>query len=239
MRIKSILKKVAASVLAGALLINSGVLTPLPTFAAESSVMGTNNYTAGAKGGVTLTTGNTYKFGGYSWMVAEQGSGYAVLQASQSVTSGQWPGYKMTKFGNGADYKSNIDGQDISNYDDKMTSLYNTIKSAEKSTSYGKGLYLISIDKLGVDSSKKPNNATTSGNYSAALKKAANKTNNGVWTGTYFNNYYAGSGYSKHQAYVLFQSGTIVGNTSKDYGYTQTSSLGIAPVFNLDTSKVT
>lgn len=231
MRIKSILKKVAASVLAGALLINSGVLTSLPTFAAESSVMGTNNYTAGAKGGVTLTNGNTYKFGGYSWMVAEQGSGYAVLQANKPVTSGPWPGYRLPQFGNNSDYTKNIDGQDISNYDDKTRTLYNTIKSAEKSTSYGKGLYLIGISKLGVETNKfNRKGSQTSGGYRTPFMSSGYS-----WTGTYYNNMYASSGYRNTAIVINSNTGELFSDSTTYEGTTRY----IAPAFNLDTSKVT
>ncbi len=56
----------------------------------------------------------------------------------------------MLKFGGKVDdfYATDIDGEDISAYDDKMLALYDALKDVEdKSASYGKGLYLVSGKK--------------------------------------------------------------------------------------------
>ncbi len=78
----------------------------------------------------------------------------------------------MLKFGGNVDnfYAADIDGEDISAYDDKMQALYEAIKDAEdSSTSYGKGLFLISKEKAGFTEWGK----SGSGNYWQVLKKVA------------------------------------------------------------------
>lgn len=169
----------------------------------------------------SLTLGETYSFGGYNWVAAEQHEGYVTLQ-STGVTAGQWPGYKMAKFGNGDYYASNIDGQDISEYDDKTTALYNSIKSAEyDGATYGKGLFLANQD-MG-------NSTYANSNYNTALKTAtANHSSFGAsasyaWLGT-FN----GGNYVR-----CVSSGGGVSSSSQHNSYV------VAPAFNLDTSKVT
>lgn len=70
---------------------------------------------------------------GYDWIAADVKDGYAVMQ-SCGVTSGPWPGYEMPQF-DGTDndwYEQNIDGMNISDYDDKMSALYEAIKIAAK-----------------------------------------------------------------------------------------------------------
>lgn len=174
---------------------------------------------------VTLTEGETYTLGGYEWVAAENKNGYTVLQ-STGVTAGVWPGYKMAQFGNGSQYASNIDGQDISGYDDKTTTLYNSIKSAEYSgADYGTGLYLISNAMAGTTTY-----GLGSGNYWTALATAAgNRSSFGAsgsdsWLGTVYGSYYAWNVYS--DGYV-------------DYYNCQDYSFVVAPAFNLDPSKVT
>ncbi|MDD6196805.1 MAG: leucine-rich repeat protein [[Clostridium] aminophilum] len=202
----------------------------LPAYAAESSVMGINRYERGVKGGVSLKTGNTYRLGGYSWMVAEQGTGYAVLQ-SNGVTSGCWPGYVISRFGNGSEYRADIDGQDISGYDKKTRELYEAIRSAEKPASYGRGLYLVGISKLGVADLKHFNRkgSVTSGGYRAPLMNAAKS-----WTGTYYYNGYA-SNQMHETAVCMYPDGKIHSDSDTYQGMTG----NVAPAFNLDTSKVT
>ena len=46
-------------------------------FAAESSVLGLSKYSTAA-GNASLTIGNTYNFGGYEWIAAEEKTGYIV-----------------------------------------------------------------------------------------------------------------------------------------------------------------
>ena len=132
---------------------------------------------------VNLVVGNTYKFGGYNWIVAEKSdvSGYAVLQ-SIGIIGGAWPGYAMsgtltnaagstiTLTGANTHYTGNIDGYDISNYNSTTQSLYSSIKAAEyTAATYGKGLYLVSNSKAGTTS----NGSQGSGYYWSALKSAA------------------------------------------------------------------
>lgn len=177
-------------------------------------------------GTVTLTEGETYTLGGYEWIAAENKEGYTVLQ-STGVTAGAWPGCEMAQFGNGSKYASNIDGQDISGYDDKTTALYNSIKSAEYSgADYGTGLYLVSNAMAGTTTSGRQG----SGNYWTALKTAAaNKSSFGAeyghsWLGTV-----DGSG----SAWYVSSYGNVY------YGSNQVYSSVVAPAFNLDPSKVT
>lgn len=128
----------------------------------------------------------------------------------------------MAQFGYDSFYESNIDGQDISGYDDMTTNLYNSIKSAEYAgTSYGTGLYLISNDMA------QPSYA--GGNYNQALNTAAGnyssfEASHGYsWLGTVYGSY----------AWYVYSGG----NVSNDGG--QGVSFVVAPAFNLDTSKVT
>ena len=111
-----------------------------------------------------------YKLAGYIWSFVKVDKNHAVIQ-SHGVTAGPWPGFKMLKFGGKDDfYATDLDGEDISAYDDKMLALYDAIKDAEDtSASYGKGLYLISKGKVGFTELCKPG----SGNYWQALKRAA------------------------------------------------------------------
>lgn len=191
-----------------------------------------NGSAAGSTWGATavrtyekLTEGSTYSMGGYQWVCAEVNGVQAVMQ-SAGVTGGSWPGYKMAKFGNGSNYTSNIDGQDISEYDDKTTALYNNIKSAEYTgASYGTGLFLVSNEKAGTTT----NNTKGSGNYCTALKTAAaNRSSSGAsynyaWLGTV-----NGSG----SAWRVDSGGYV------NYSNSQNSSYVLAPAFNLDTSKI-
>ena len=173
-----------------------------------------------------LESGKTYKFAGYSWTACEVNNDrhVAVIQ-SHGVTHGAWPGFVMSQFGNGNYYSKSIDGQDISGYDNKMKELYVTIKDAENtSASYGKGLYLISEEKAGFTEWGHPG----SGNYWQALKAAAENAcsfgspDNYAWLGTVY-----GSGGAW---YVNSNGGVSYNDQSDDYV--------VAPVFNLDLSKV-
>ena len=175
---------------------------------------------------LVLESGKTYKFAGYSWTACEVNNDrhVAVIQ-SHGVTHGAWPGFVMSQFGNGNYYSKSIDGQDISGYDNKMKELYVTIKDAENtSASYGKGLYLISEEKAGFTEWGHPG----SGNYWQALKAAAENAcsfgspDNYAWLGTVY-----GSGGAW---YVNSNGGVSYHDQSDDYV--------VAPVFNLDLSKV-
>ena len=90
-----------------------------------------------------LELGKTYNFMGYKWTACELiNNGKTLVIQSHGVTTGPWPGFKLSQFGNGNYYADSIDGQDISAYDDKMQTLYDAIKEVEdKSAPYGKGLF--------------------------------------------------------------------------------------------------
>ena len=176
----------------------------------------------------TLKLGKTYKFAGYNWMVCEvDNDRHAVVIQSRGVTYGPWPGFKMAKFGGeiNTSFATDIDGEDISTYDDKMQKLYNAIKYAEdKSATYGEGLYLVSEEKAGFTEWGHPG----SGNYWQALKAAAENAcsfgspDNYAWLGTVY-----GSGGAW---YVNSNGGVSYNDQSDDYV--------VAPAFNLDLSKV-
>ena len=171
--------------------------------------------------------GKTYKFAGYKWTACELiNKGKTLVIQSHGVTHGAWPGYVMPQFGNGNFYAADIDGEDISAYDDKMQALYEAIKDAEdSSTSYGKGLFLISKEKAGFTEWCEPG----SGDYWQALKKAAGNAssfgcpNNHAWLGTV-----GGSG----SAWCVYSGGNVYDYNSQNYDYV------VAPAFNLDVSKV-
>ena len=174
----------------------------------------------------TLKPGKTYKFAGYSWTACEVNNDrhVAVIQ-SHGITHGMWPGFVIPKFGNGNYYGRSIDGQDISDYDEKMSALYNAIKDVEdKSASYGKGLYLVSKEKAGYTEWCEPG----SDDYWQALKKTAENAcsfgspDNYAWLGTVY-----GSGGAW---YVNSNGGVSYNDQSDDYV--------VAPAFNLDLSKV-
>ena len=174
-----------------------------------------------------LKLGKTYLFMGYNWTVCELvNDGRTAVLQSHGVTSGAWPGFKMAEFGNGDYYADSIDGQDISAYDHKLKELYNAIKDVEdKSATYGKGLYLVSKEKVGSTKCGKQG----SGYYWKALKEAAmnyqsfGAASNGAWLGTV-----SGSG---NPLCVDSNGGVYNGNL-------RSSGFVVAPAFNLDLSKV-
>ena len=171
---------------------------------------------------LVLEPGKTYKFAGYSWTACEVNNDrYVAVIQSRGVTHGAWPGFKMTEF----DSKYSIDGYDISAYDVKTKKLYDAIKDVEdKSASYGKGLYLVSKEKAGFTRCGEPG----SGNYWKALKAAAeNASSFGspsyyAWLGTVYG--------GDNAWYVNSNGGVSYNDQSDDYV--------VAPVFNLDLSKV-
>ena len=175
-----------------------------------------------------LELGKTYNFMGYKWTACELiNNGKTLVIQSHGVTYGEWPGYKMSQFGNGNYYANSIDGQDISDYDDKMRALYDSIKDVEDiSSSYGKGLYLVSIEKVGFKEWSMPG----SGYYWTALREAvANYSSFGapigeVWFGTI-----DGSNY----AFCVNLGDFCYFNSNNQW-----SSYMVAPTFNLDLSKV-
>ena len=174
----------------------------------------------------TLKPGKTYKFAGYSWIACEVNNDrhVAVIQ-SHGITHGMWPGFVIPKFGNGNYYGRSIDGQDISDYDEKMSALYNAIKDVEdKSASYGKGLYLVSKEKAGFTEWCEPG----SGDYWQALKKAAGNASS--------------FGCPSYCAWLGAVGGSdgawCVGSNGNVYNYYQDSDCVVAPAYNLDLSKV-
>ena len=174
-----------------------------------------------------LRVGQTYSFMGYNWTVCELiNNGRTAVIQSHGVTHGEWPGYTLPQFGNGNYYGADIDGQNISAYDDKMQALYDTIKDVEdSSTSYGKGLFLISKEKAGFTKCGKHG----SGYYWTALKEAAmnyqsfGAANGGAWLGT---------DYGSTIAWCVCRYGHVSGSYQDGYDCV------VAPAFNLDLSKV-
>ena len=161
-----------------------------------------------------LELGKTYRFSGYDWTACELiNNGKTLVIQSHGVTSGAWPGYVMPQFGNGNFYAADIDGEDISTYDDKMQALYEAIKDAEdSSTSYGKGLFLISKEKAGFTEWCEPG----SGNYWQALKEASMN----------YQSFGAADGNASLGTVYVYTDG------NQDYDFV------VAPAFNLDLSKV-
>ena len=173
----------------------------------------------------TVELGKTYQFAGYKWTACELiNKGKTLVIQSHGVTHGKWPGFKMEKFGNGNYYADFIDGQDISAYDNKMQALYDAIEDVEDtSASYGKGLYLISEEKVGFTELGHPG----SGNYWQALKAAAENARSFwaaycAWLGTV----------DDSSAWCIHLNGNVY------CGSNQTNGFVVAPAFNLDLSKV-
>lgn len=186
-------------------------------------------YERAVSGKQTIELGKEYLFAGYKWTACEMiNDGKTVVLQSHGVTVGVWPGYKMLKFGCKIDevYASDIDGEDISAYDDKMQTLYNTIKEVEDtSASYGKGLYLISKGKVGFTESGE----SGSGYYWQALKRAAN---NAESFGLFFYHTWLGTVDGGYYAWFVNSNGNVYSS------YGQNNDFVVAPAFNLDLSKV-
>lgn len=174
-----------------------------------------------------IELGKTYKFAGYDWTVSEVDNKrhVAVIQ-SHGITHGMWPGFVIPKFGNGNYYGRSIDGQDISDYDEKMSALYNAIKDVEDaSASYGKGLFLVSKEKAGYTAWGEPG----SGNYWTTSKEAATKASSFGASGNYA---WFGTVHGSYNAWYVYSSGNIYGGNSQHNDFV------VAPTFNLDLSKV-
>lgn len=171
--------------------------------------------------------GQTYSFMGYDWTTCELiNNGKTLVLQSHGVTSGAWPGYVMPQFGNGNFYAADIDGEDISAYDDKMRSLYDAIKDVEDSSaSYGNGLFLISKEKASFPDWDEPG----SGNYWKVLKRAAENAqsfgaaSSSAWLGAVDGNY---------GAWCVDRFGHVYNINYQYVDYV------VAPAFNLDLSKV-
>lgn len=171
--------------------------------------------------------GQTYSFMGYDWTACELiNKGKTLVIQSHGVTHGEWPGFVMPQFGNGNYYADSIDGQDISAYDNKMQALYDAIKDAEdSSTSYGKGLFLISKEKAGFTEWGK----SGSGNYWQALKEAAmNYQSFGAADGIAS----LGTVNGSNNAWYVYSDGYVYNDENQDYDFV------VAPAFNLDLSKI-
>lgn len=94
----------------------------------------------------TLVKDSQYTINGYTFYCAKVDDNYAVLH-TPVLTECAWPGYTMSKYGNGNYYNGDIDGVDISDYNSNTTAIYNSIKDCEyTSATFGSGLYLADQD---------------------------------------------------------------------------------------------
>lgn len=173
-----------------------------------------------------LELGKTYDFMGYKWTACELiNNGKTLVIQSHGVTNGEWPGYRMSRFGNCNYYELSIDGEDISVYDLKLKKLYDAIKDVEDTAAtYGKGLYLVSREKAGFKEWSKPGY----GYYWAALKAAAENAlpfglSGSAWLGTVNGSI---------NAWYVNSNGNVSNGNFQNYNYV------VAPAFNLDLSKV-
>ena len=183
-----------------------------------------------------LVVGNQYQMGGFNWTCVESINGGYVLQ-SHGMTTGTWPGYKLAENYDGSKsygdantlLSANIDGDNIANYDDITSNFYKKWKDVEISSSYGSGLYLVGLSKLGGTGT----NATAgSGQYYNALKVTVTNhisTLEAAWSGYR---------YSNSAWYVYCGSGGKVDGCDIRINGAQYSTGIIAPAFNLDASKV-
>ena len=176
-----------------------------------------------------LELGKTYNFMGYKWTACELiNNGKTLVIQSHGVTTGPWPGFKLSQFGNGNYYANSIDGQDISAYDDKMQTLYDAIKEVEdKSAPYGKGLFLVSAEKAQLPTVIY--GASGAGYYCDALVSAGSEGNP---NGTHCNAWLGTLGNKENTAW--FVNGFANGYIALQDDVVKT----IAPAFNIDLSKV-
>ena len=227
---------IATASLSGTVVTITGLKSGTPTV--TISIPETEHYTA-CSATITVesnifTIGETYFFGGFYWTAAEDLGDNAVCMQSQGMTAGTWPAYKLTTDYTGtknygsADtaYGSDIDGDNIANYDDVTSAWYSKYSAVEKTgASYGSGLFLVSNVKC---------NQTTeaqqgSGYYWSGLKTAAtdyasfNATNDRSWIGTV---------YSTYGAWYVDSEGRVNTAGGQNFAYV------LAPAFNLDLTKV-
>lgn len=178
-----------------------------------------------------LELGKTYDFMGYKWTACELiNNGKTLVIQSHGVTCGTWPGFKMLKFGGKVDafYATDIAGEDISAYDDKMQVLYDVIKEVEdKSAPYGKGLFLVSAEKAQLPTVIY--GASGAGYYCDALVSAGSEGNP---NGTHCNAWLGTLGNKENTAW--FVNGFANGYIALQDDVVKT----IAPAFNIDLSKV-
>lgn len=136
----------------------------------------------------------------------------------------------MLKFGGKVDafYATDIAGEDISAYDDKMQILYDVIKEVEdKSAPYGKGLFLVSAEKAQLPTVIY--GASGAGYYCDALVSAGSEGNP---NGTHCNAWLGTLGNKENTAW--FVNGFANGYIALQDDVVKT----IAPAFNIDLSKV-
>ncbi len=166
---------------------------------------------------------------GYKWTACELiNNGKTLVIQSHGVTTGPWPGFKLSQFGNGHYYGSDIDGQDISSYNDKTQKLYDAIKDFEDtSATYGNGLYLISAEKAQLPTVIY--GASGAGYYCDALVSAGSEGNP---NGTHCNAWLGTLGNKENTAW--FVNGFANGYIALQDDVVKT----IAPAFNIDLSKV-
>ena len=168
---------------------------------------------------------------GYKWTACELiNNGKTLVIQSHGVTCGTWPGFKMLKFGGKVDafYATDIAGEDISAYDDKMQILYDVIKEVEdKSAPYGKGLFLVSAEKAQLPTVIY--GASGAGYYCDALVSAGSEGNP---NGTHCNAWLGTLGNKENTAW--FVNGFANGYIALQDDVVKT----IAPAFNIDLSKV-
>lgn len=176
-----------------------------------------------------LELGKIYDFMGYNWTACELiNNGKTLVIQSHGVTTGPWPGFKLSQFGNGHYYWSDIDGQDISSYNDKTQKLYDAIKDFEDtSATYGNGLYLISAEKAQLPTVIY--GASGAGYYCDALVSAGSEGNP---NGTHCNAWLGTLGNKENTAW--FVNGFANGYIALQDDVVKT----IAPAFNIDLSKV-
>ena len=191
---------------------------------------------------IELELGETYSMGGYEWIAAEEIDGGYVMQ-STGMTTGTWPGYKLTSNYNGTKsygsantvYKNDIAGDNIANYDSVTSAFYTSWNSVELTSAlYGKGLYLASYEQCGGTGIYL--DGIWGGNYwlgnKIAAANEAEVSSNGygfAWLGTLYD-------YTNGYVWHVRQDGTLI--QAVHTGLIQSSAIAIAPAFNLDASKV-
>ena len=194
----------------------------------------------------TITLGQKYSFGGFTWIAAEQlATGIYVMQ-STGMTGGYWPGYKLTQDFDGTTsfgseytgYVNDIDYLNIANYDTITKNWYSTYSAVEASGGRSSdGTYSTSTAKDGLSLVPNAKAGTTShytegsGHYWTALKTAAG---NSRAFGAIYSSAWLGSVNSSDtkEAWGVSSYGTVSGDKSQNYEYV------VAPAFNLDLSKV-
>lgn len=162
-----------------------------------------------------LELGKTYNFVGYRWVpVRINEEDQVAIMQSLGVTSGPWPGYSMSQFGNGYYCSQNISSIDISDYDEKTRALMEQIRPI---VSGDTGLYLPSYKNIMDNSVWRDALAKAAANY-----RSFGASSNYAWTGTFYGNY---------GAWVVCSNGSTV-------NYDQNDSYVIPVAFNLDLSKI-